>query len=300
MSVNPANYYRSLDDADAYFANQLFATDWTLATDADKERALLAAARAIDSVCFRGKKLPVFNLLDADPDATQAQIEAADATQAKQWPRDGADFATTIPQSVQTLKRYGTNPTAGTIDVTLTLDDGTEIAITAVAFGATASTIQTAIDAAAAGVITGYTAGDIAVTGGPLTAADIVLTFSGDSVDDRGHSKRPTVVADATFLTDGVLSAPSATATITGEVPDKIFFAQCEEAIRLLAGFDPSQEFSNLTLTGDGVASTRASIDRSGTSPHTAHFFTSPLAYKYLLPFIDGDSNTFGIERASC
>ncbi len=46
-----------------------------------------------------------------------------------------------------------------------------------IAYNANAATIEAAIDAAV-----GHS--DIAVTGGPLSSADVTLTFSGDSVDE--------------------------------------------------------------------------------------------------------------------
>ena len=79
-----AEYYRSLDDADSYFNDQLFAADWTGATDANKIKALKQAARSLDSLRWKGYKKPVFDALDADSSATVATLEAADADQAKQ------------------------------------------------------------------------------------------------------------------------------------------------------------------------------------------------------------------------
>lgn len=298
MAVNPAGYYRSIDDANAYFANQLFATDWTGASDVSKQQGLLAAARAIDSLQFKGEKVPVFDLLDADANAPQASVEAAEAEQTKEWPRDGDFFAPDTPSTVQTLITYTTAPTAGNITVKITLSNGTTFTTAEFAFDATAATIQTAIDVAATGVVTAWTNGDIVVTGGPLDTTNVVLTFSGDSVKDRAHSARPVVVGNATFLTDGILAVPEATATVTGECPDRVFFAQCEEAQKLISGRDAEQEFENLVLNSDGVSATRVSSDRSQMPPkHTSHMFTSSKAWKYLQEFLDDDNQTFNLAR---
>lgn len=303
MTVNAAEYYRSLDDADAYFANQIFASDWTSADDATKEKGLLAAARALDALRFKGLKVPVFDITyDADgneisPAPTQAAIEAADASQAKKWPRDGLDFAPDTPSTVQTLKVHATPATAGNVTITVTLVDGTTFTTADVAFDANAAAIQSAIDTAALAAVSGYTAGDIVVAGGPLTTTAATLTFSGSSVSGKAHSTRPVVAASTGF--DGALANPSGSATITGECPDKIFFAQCEEAIKLIAGHDPQQAFENLILSSDGVGSTRVSSDVSGEARrHVSHFITSALAWKYLLPFLDEDNNSFEIQRA--
>ena len=64
-----ANSYASVADADAYFDGHLYATQWTAAAQANKEKALVFATRLIDAERqFKGVK--------------------ATATQALQWPRD--------------------------------------------------------------------------------------------------------------------------------------------------------------------------------------------------------------------
>lgn len=295
-----AEYYRSLDDANSYFDDQLFASDWQNATDADKKRALIQSVRAIDSLKWRGEKVPVFDLLVANPSASQADQEAADAAQAKKWPRDGDDFAPDPIATVQTIKKWATAPTAGSFTLQIVLANAETFTTALILFNAAASVLLTAIDTAATGVVTGWTNGDIAVAGGPLESADVVLTFSGTSVAGQSHNERPTVTPEATFLVDGVLAVPAATVTITGECPDKLFFAQCEEAITLVSGRDPRQEFENAVLTSDGVSSTRVSSDRGQLPPiHTQHMFTSALAWRYLAGFLDHKSNnSFKIQRS--
>lgn len=90
---------------------------------------------------------------------------------------------------VQTIQQYVNDPTGGTW--TLTIDLATENPFTTlgIAYNANAAAIEAAIDAAAtlAGV-TGWTNGDITVTGGPLTSANVVLTFDGGSVDEENHA----------------------------------------------------------------------------------------------------------------
>lgn len=305
MAVNPADFYRSLDDADAYFATQIFASDWTSATDATKEMGLLAAARAIDSLVFTGEKVPVFVITfdatadcnELSPAPTQPAIEAADTSQAKKWPRDGCNFAPDTPSTVQSLKVLTGSPSTGNVIITVTLADGTTFTTLDVVFDAAAAVIQTAIDTAALLVVSGYTAGDIVVAGGPLTTTEATLTFSGSSVSGEAHSTRPVVAAGTGY--DGTFASPSGSATITGECPDKVFFAQCEEAIKLIAGHDPQQAFENLVLSSDGVGSTKVSSDVGGDSRrHLSHFFASSMAWKYLLPFLHEDANSFGILRS--
>lgn len=302
--VDANKYYRAIDDADSYFNDRLHSTDWTGATDADKEKALLAAARSIDALRFKGLKVSVFDITyDSNgkaisPVPTQSALETADAAQALEWPRDGLDFAPDTPSTVQTLLQYATNPSAGNITVTITLADGTSFTTADIAYDAVASTIETAIDAAATGSVTGWTNGDIAVSGGPLTTGNVTLTFSGDSVKDKAHSARP-VVATSTGWTGGTLATVTGSATVTGQCPDDVFFAQCEEAISLLSGKNPEVEFCNLTLTSDGVSSTRATIDRSGMPPkHTSHMFTSSLAWRHLQGLLVPENGSFQLKRA--
>lgn len=294
-----AEYYRSLDDADAYFNDQLFAADWTGASDANKLKALTQAARAIDSLRWRGYKLPVFTALEANADASQATLEAADAAQWKKWPRDSDNMPeTTAATAVQTIAAWSTAPTAGNFTLTLEVNhvDGETDSFTtaAIAFDATASAIETAIDTAAglAGV-TDWTDGDIAAAGGPLDSADVTLTSTG------ANNVRPVVTTDATFDIDGVLADPAATVVVSGECPDRVFWAQCEEAMNLISGRNPNQEWENAVLTSDGVSSSRASSDRAQLPPaHTRHFMTSALAWKYLSRYLDNkEVDSFKIER---
>lgn len=295
-----AEYYRSLDDADAYFDDQLFATDWTGATDANKIKALKQAARALDSLRWKGHKKPTFTALDADSSASVATLEAADADQAKEWPRDADDMTFDEPATVMTIVAWTGSPTTGTFTLTIKLidQDGTETEFTtaAIAYDAIASAIETAIDTAAASV-SGWANGDIVVAGGPLDSADVTLTFSGDSVSGASHNERPTVTTGGGY--DGTQATPASTVAVTGECPDRVFWAQCEEAMSLVSGRDPKQEFENSVMSSDGVSSTRVSSDRSQMPPvHTQHMFTSALAWKYLSRYLDNkESNSFKFER---
>lgn len=84
-----ANSYASVADGDAYHAMHLYATAWTQATDANKEKALIWSTRLLDEqMVWTGHKL--------------------EDSQALQWPRNGVidkgDFlieSTTIPQSLK-------------------------------------------------------------------------------------------------------------------------------------------------------------------------------------------------------
>lgn len=274
--INEPTSYRTVQDADHYFENQLYATDWTGATAADKTIALLQATRAIDSLRYAGYKHPVAELLASDPNATDAEIEAAEATQYKQWPR----LAVLTPEEwVLTI-----NANNGTYELIFNGE-----ATDPIAHDATAATILTALEA-----LTGITAGDVTIEVcedgvdgvGPYCLTHLAThnnTLTGNSIDLGGS---------------GGLT-PIAVITHNDNIPDEIFWAVCEEAMSLLSGRRPDQEYRNLTLTSDGIGSNRVNMDRNDQNPlHTANFITSPTAWKFLSRYLD-TRNSFTISRVN-
>jgi len=101
---------------------------------------------------------------------------------------------------VQGIAVYSGTVNGGTFTLTFTLQNGVTFTTAAIAHSANAATIQSAIDTAAAPKVTGWTNGDIAVTGGPLTTTPVVLTFSGASVDAQNHGL---TTGDGALLTGG-------------------------------------------------------------------------------------------------
>lgn len=67
---------------------------------------------------------------------------------------------------------------SGTFDLTITVN-GEDIVLTSVAYNVSAATLESAIDTAADGNVTGFTAGDISVSGGTGDSAPLVFTFDG-------------------------------------------------------------------------------------------------------------------------
>jgi hypothetical protein len=291
MTVAVNDVYRSVDDADAFFDNRLYATDWTGASADDKSKAMLHVTRLLDLLMYSGYKQPVYDLIEATDGGldslTDDQIEAAADTQDHEFPRDDQTTST-----VQTVYQYTVNPSSGTYTLTITLNDGTAFTTGNIAYDANAATIETAIDVAAtAASVTDWTNGDIAVTGGPLTTAAVVLTFSGGSVSGVAHKTRP--VLDGTNLVGATLASPTGQVSISGELPDSAFFALCLEAASLLSGKQPDCHFDALWLTSDGTGVTRASFDRTGSAPaHTANLFTSAEAWGFIQRHLDAN-NTF-------
>jgi hypothetical protein len=110
---------------------------------------------------------------------------------------------------VQVVAQFGGTPSAGTFTLAFSLWSGETFTTAAIAYDADAATIEAAIDTAAAlASIAGFEAGDIAVTGGPLDADDITLTYSGDSVASQNHGE---VEIAVTGLTGGTAGDESVT-----------------------------------------------------------------------------------------
>lgn len=102
---------------------------------------------------------------------------------------------------VQVIAIYSGTVSGGTFTLTFVLADGTTFTTAAIAHNANAATIEGAIDtAAAAASVPGFVAGDIAVTGGPLTTTPLTFTYSGASVAGANHGE---VVINGASLTGG-------------------------------------------------------------------------------------------------
>jgi hypothetical protein len=88
VGASNANSYVTVNEADAYFADRLYASAWTGASSGDRAKALVTAARRLDQEEFAGLKVTT--------------------TQGMKWPRydaydqDGNWYPTdAIPQAVK-------------------------------------------------------------------------------------------------------------------------------------------------------------------------------------------------------
>jgi hypothetical protein len=172
VAIDPDTHYSTVEDANSYFENRLHEYDWSAAPTANKEKALLAATKDVDALVYDGYKTPAYDLLQADPDATDEELEAAADTQLLEFPRGG----------------------------------------------------------------------------------------------------------DA-------------------DVPDDILFAVYEIAHERLRGRDPGMEIENLTLTSDGIGSTRVTSDRANPPlEHLANGIVSWVAWRYLQPYL-ANSSSFNVRR---
>lgn len=87
MAISEDLYYGTLCDANEYFENRLHEAAWFGSPDADRPKALLRATQTIDALNYKGNKHTVWKLLEEDPDATNAEIRAAEAEQILEFPR---------------------------------------------------------------------------------------------------------------------------------------------------------------------------------------------------------------------
>ena len=85
-------------EATSYFAQRLHETAWSAASDADREKALIAARGIIDGLNYKGNKHSVYTLYAANPSADSEGVRVAEASQALEFPR-GAD--TEVPAAIR-------------------------------------------------------------------------------------------------------------------------------------------------------------------------------------------------------
>lgn len=101
---------------------------------------------------------------------------------------------------VQSIAQFIPTVSGGDFTLTVLLDNGETFTTADIVYNASAVTIESAIDTAASGTVTGWTNGDISVSGGDLNTAPVVLTFDGTSVAGANHAL---TIADGTGLTGG-------------------------------------------------------------------------------------------------
>jgi hypothetical protein len=152
---------------------------------------------------------------------------------------------------------------SGNFTYDITLPGNTVVSTGNIAFDATGATVQTAVDAALAGLVVNgvtYTAGDLAVTGGAINAGAHTFTFSGASVDkldittqitstdvDLSDSTPPVMSTTTNGAeagsTDSVTITPVLVTTLTGG--EAVTFAPIELEIKLGEGnftYDENRE----------------------------------------------------------
>lgn len=151
---------------------------------------------------------------------------------------------------VQSLAVYEGTVSGGDFTLEFTLRNGETFTTAAIAFDANAATIEAAIDTAATGVVTGWTNGDITVTGGDLNSAPVVFTFDGDSVTGNNHDL---IIVDGSGLTGGG-SAGEVTVTTEGQTVRAAWQLLYEFGVVTSAPPAQGEDASALTV-GDPAAS---------------------------------------------
>jgi hypothetical protein len=91
-------YYGDEVEADDYFSKRLHEYAWTEASASDHTKALWAATLIIDALNFKGVKKAVYDLLAANPSASDEEIRVANASQTLEFPRDSD---TVVPEAVR-------------------------------------------------------------------------------------------------------------------------------------------------------------------------------------------------------
>ena len=93
----PFSSYATIQDAEEYFNCKLHESAWSISNPTQRDPALIEASRIIDSLSFKGEKNAVWQLLQDNPDATNAELRVANASQVLEFPR-GAD--TVVPDRI--------------------------------------------------------------------------------------------------------------------------------------------------------------------------------------------------------
>lgn len=94
-----ASCYGTLVRAEAYFTTRLHTSAWDDSSPTDRQKSLYMATRYVDRLNFKGARASVYNLLVADPEASEAAIRAAEASQELEFPRD---TDTVVPTDIET------------------------------------------------------------------------------------------------------------------------------------------------------------------------------------------------------
>ncbi len=91
-------YYGTIYEADTYFAGRLHEDAWSRAKVIDHEKALWAATLIIDALNYKGYKHSVYEILEANIDADDDTVRAANISQTLEFPRDED---TEVPEEIR-------------------------------------------------------------------------------------------------------------------------------------------------------------------------------------------------------
>lgn len=197
----------------------------------------------------------------------KAAYRGIQALQAIQGDRDYPAAYDAINE-VQEISEHEAGTDAGTFEITINLFGGVTFTTAALDFDDDDAAIQAAIDTAADGVVDGYTAGDITVTGGPLTTDPVVLTFDGDSVASLNH---PLAEVASIDLNDGGTPTDAGTVTVTTEGQTKRTAWAILNACGAIGGTIPVQGDAPTEITAASTRATNSYLPDQNTLCVLAH-----------------------------
>jgi hypothetical protein len=152
-----------------------------------------------------------------------------------------------MADEVQSLAANLITTTGGTFTLTVLLSTAETFTTAAIAYDASAATVETAMDVAAtAKPITSWTNGDITVAGGDLNTAAMTFTFDGASVNELDHD--PTTIDAA--LSVSADQEGDVTATTEGQADRPGWDILTEHSI--IAGTIPAEGVTPTGLTAGG------------------------------------------------
>lgn len=140
--------------------------------------------------------------------------------------------------------------TAGNFTLTFRLRDGTTFTTGSIVFNALAAAIETIIDTAASGVVTGWANGDITV-GGTGVEASFSVTFDGTSVAGDNHQLTVLNDVDGTGGAWGVPSTTTPGQTVRNAIGVLIALGVLDSAATLPQQSQSPADPSLVTLASD-------------------------------------------------
>jgi hypothetical protein len=75
------------------------------------------------------------------------------------------------------------------------------------------------------------------------------------------------------------------------EIPLDLQYACAEIAESLLSGYDPEEEFDNLTVVAQGISSARVTYDRNQIPEGSVMGIPSAVAWRYIKPWLKDNKN---------
>lgn len=162
--------------------------------------------------------------------------------------------AYTARNEVQSIA-FNTNIDGGTYKLKINLYDGTTYTTADIAYTANAATIQTALDTASPSTVPN---GAVAVSGGNIATANVVLTYSGVGLANKNHGLAE-LVDEA--LTDGGVGVATPVVTVTTVGNPARAALQILFTLGVLVGTVPVQGGTFAATAGDRTLGKFPSID---------------------------------------